>query len=110
MVRAIAYCLTAWIFVGNARRKARKRIISFLYGLPVWRRAKCVGKSLRCKGPVHVTRHTELGDHVHFNGAFFYGGGTVTIGSWFHSGEGLKIFTRNHNYEGGDSIRQYLCT
>ena len=24
----------------------------------------------------------------------------MTIGRWVHTGEGLKVFTRNHNYEG----------
>lgn len=100
MVRFIAKLLTFLVPVHKWRQWLQFRIVYLLYGLPVWRRAKSVGKALHCNGPVHVTRHTELGDHVHFNGAFFYGGGTVTIGNWFHSGEGLKIFTRNHNYEG----------
>ena len=59
---------------------------------------------MRCRGPVRVTRRTELGDHVHLNGAFFYGGGVVKIGNWCHAGEGLKVFTRNHNYDKGDAI------
>ena len=100
MVKTIAFLLTFLVFPRKLRVRARKKLINLAYGLPVWRRAKRVGKGLRCKGQVHVTRHTELGGHVHFNGAIFYGGGPVKIGSWFHSGEGLKIFTRNHNYEG----------
>ena len=32
------------------------------------------------------------------------GTGNVTFGNWVHSGEGLKIFTRNHNYNGGAAI------
>ena len=100
MVDFFVRCLTAWIVVGKVRRKVQHRLVSFIYGFPVWRRARRVGKGLRCRGPVHVTRKTELGDHVHFNGAFFYGGGVVKIGNWCHMGEGLKVFTRNHNYKG----------
>lgn len=100
MVRLVATVLTCLVPLGRLRRFLHARIVYLLYGLPVWRRAKCVGKELHCNGPVRVTRRTELGDHVHFNGAVFYGGGQVKIGNWFHSGEGLKIFTRNHNYKG----------
>lgn len=100
MVEWLVRFLTMWIVVGNARRKAQRRLKTLLYGIPVWRRAKRVGKDLRCRGPVHVTRKTELGDHVQINGAFFYGGGSVRIGDWTHLGEGLKVFTRNHNYKG----------
>ncbi len=100
MVPLLAKLLTFLVFPRRIRERLRKRIVFSLYGLPVWRRAKRVGKELHCNGPVRVTRRTELGDHVNFNGAVFFGGGEVKIGSWFHSGEGLKIFTRNHNYKG----------
>ena len=53
---------------------------------------------------MHATRHTELGDHVHFNGMWASGDGRLVIGDWFHSGDGLRIFTRNHNYDKGDAI------
>ncbi|MCR5413323.1 MAG: acyltransferase [Kiritimatiellae bacterium] len=79
-------------------------LISFWYSLPVRRRAKSVGPGLRCHGPVSVSRRTVLGESVHFNGARIYGTGDVTFGRYVHSGEGLKIFTRNHNYNGGDAI------
>ena len=100
MVKVIARLLTFLIPMRRPRLFLQARIVYCLYGLPVWRRAKRVGKALHCNGPVRVTRQTELGDHVSFNGAVFYGGGHVTIGNWVHTGEGLKIFTRNHNYEG----------
>jgi acetyltransferase-like isoleucine patch superfamily enzyme len=87
-------------FTKRSRKRVRARVKSFFHALPVRRRAVSVGRNLYCASSVRVTRHTELGDNVHFNGAIFYGGGPVKIGSWFHSGEGLKIFTRNHNYEG----------
>ena len=104
MVKFLVYCLTAWIFVGKIRRKVRSCLISFIYGLPVRLKAKRVGKALHCGGAVHATRHTELGDHVHFNGMWASGDGRLVIGDWFHSGDGLRIFTRNHNYDKGDAI------
>ena len=100
MVHFLAKLLTLIVFPRSVRERLRRRIVFALYGMPVWRRAKSVGKGLHCNGPVHITRQTELGDHVHFNGAFFFGGGKVKIGNWVHSGIGLKVFTRNHNYEG----------
>lgn len=100
MVDFLARLATFWIFPRRLREHLRKKIIWSIYGFPVRRRAMRVGSHLHCRGFVHVTRKTELGDHVNFNGAFIYGGGEVKIGDWFHSGEGLKIFTRNHNYAG----------
>lgn len=104
MIEFLAYCLTAWIVVGKVRRKVRSRLITFAYGLPVRLRAKRVGKALHCGGAVHVTRSTELGDYVHFHGMWASGDGRLVIGNWFHSGDGLRIFTRNHNYDKGDAI------
>ena len=100
MIAFAAKLATFWIFPRRAREWLRRRIVYAAYGFPVWRRARKTGRFLHCNGPVRVTRKTTLGDHVNFNGAMFYGGGEVEIGDWFHSGEGLKIFTRNHNYEG----------
>lgn len=100
MVKFVATLLTFFIPLHGLRQFLRSRIVYGLYGLPVWRRARRVGRALHCNGPVRVTRQTELGDHVSFNGAVFFGGGSVTIGRWVHTGEGLKVFTRNHNYEG----------
>lgn len=104
MIRFIAWFVSLFAIPPSRRERLRRDTLYFLYGIPVRRRAKRIGVRLRCAGPVHVTRKTELGDHVGFNGAFIYGGGKVTIGNWFHSGVGLKIFTRNHNYDRGEAI------
>jgi acetyltransferase-like isoleucine patch superfamily enzyme len=104
MIDVMIYCLTAWIVVGSVRRKVRSRMRSFIYGLPVRLKARRVGKALHCGGAVRVTRHTELGDHVHFHGMWASGNGRLVIGNWFHAGDGLRIFTRNHNYEKGEAI------
>lgn len=100
MVGFFAALVTCWIFPRTLREKARKGIIRFVFGFPVRRRAKSVGKRMRCSGSVHVTRNTVIGDGVSFNGAYIFGGGEVTFGDHVHSGVGLKIFTRNHNYKG----------
>lgn len=104
MVVVVVWLMTWWVPSRSIRTKWQRKLSYFLYGLPVRRRAKHVGEALHCTRPVRVTRKTVLGDHVHFNGAFIYGGGEVTIGSWTHLGEHLRIFTRNHNYNHGEKI------
>ena len=100
MVEFLAHVLMFFIFPRKLRVRLRNRLIYLAHGLPVRLKAKRVGKALHCGGAVHATRFTELGDHVHFNGMWASGNGRLVIGDWFHSGEGLKIFTRNHNYAG----------
>lgn len=100
MVEFLAGLLSMVVFPRSRRLKCRRRIVSLWYGMPVRRRAKAVGPGLKCHGPVHVSRRTSIGEGVSFNGAAVFGTGDVTFGNWVHSGEGLKIFTRNHNYEG----------
>ena len=45
-----------------------------------------------------------LGDHVNFNGCRIHGNGELEIGSFFHSGSNLLIFTSDHNYINAKSI------
>lgn len=104
MVEFLAMVLTAPIPLRRLRRRLRDAIVFFLRGLPVRMRVKSVGTDLRCTGKVHLTKHTELGDHVRFNGAWASGNGRLVIGRYFHSGDGLRIFTRNHNYDHGEAI------
>ena len=104
MIETIAFLLTTLFFPRKLRRHLRKKLVHFAYGLPVWLKAKRVGIDLRCTGAVHATRRTELGDHVHLHGMWASGNGRLVIGNWSHLGEGLRIFTRNHNYDKGDAI------
>ena len=104
MIAFLATLLTCWAFPSARRTRLRKNVLCWFYGMPVRRRAAKVGTGLRCKGPVTVSRKTELGDHFHTNGMIVYGGGRVTVGRYFHSGWGLRIFTRSHDYNGGESI------
>ena len=71
-----------------------------------------MGKGLRCRGPVRVTRRTELGDHVQLHGLLASGDGRFVVGNWCHFGEELRVLTRNHNYDKGDAIpydRTYIA-
>ncbi len=103
MVEAIAFILTCF-FPHKLRTRLRKKLVYFAHGLPVRLKAKRVGKDLRCHGPVHVTRFTEVGDHVCLNGLWVSGDGRFVVGNWCHFGEELRVLTRNHNYDKGDAI------
>ena len=104
MLDVLTGIMTFWVLPRSRRLKWRRRLVSFWHGLPVRRRAKSVGGGLTCHGPVKVTRHTVVGEGVSFNGARILGTGNVVFGDYVHSGEGLVIFTRNHNYDGGEAI------
>lgn len=104
MVEFIASLLSCWVPLKRVRQRWKSQIIYFLHGFPVRRKVKKVGPGLHCTAAVHLTKHTELGDHVCFNGAWASGNGRLIIGSYFHSGDGLRIFTRNHNYNHGEAI------
>lgn len=56
--------------------------------------------SFRAYGYTRLTRNTELGENVNFNGFKVYGSGKVFIGDNFHSGKGCSIITQVHNYKG----------
>lgn len=100
----LAALISCWVFPSARRTRVRLNVLCWLHGLPVRRRAAKVGAGLRCKGPVAVSRKTVLGEHFHSNGMTVYGGGAVTIGRYFHSGWNLRIFTRSHDYNGGEAI------
>ena len=104
MVEAVAFLLTILVFPRKLRMRLRKKLVRFVYGLPVRLKVKRVGKDLHCRGLVHATRFTEIGDHVHLHGMWASGDGRFVIGNWSHLGEGLRVFTRNHNYDKGDAI------
>ena len=104
MVESVAFLLTWFILPHKLRVRLRKKLIYFFHGLPVRMKAKRVGTDLRCRGRNHVTRFTELGDHVHLHGLEASGDGRFVVGNWCHLGEELRVLTRNHNYDKGDAI------
>ena len=112
VVELFARAATFLIPLRRLRMRTRRSLELFIYGLPVRLRAKKVEKGLHCGGWVRVTSRTELGAHAHLNGAWVSGTGRLVIGRYFHSGDGLRIFTRNHNYDHGEAIpydRTYIA-
>lgn len=81
-----------------------QKLFSFYYTLCVASICKSCGKNLKVNGRSVVTKNTSLGDNINFNGMEISGGGLVTIGDNFHSGEGCLMITQNHNYDTGSKI------
>jgi len=104
MVDLVAAVLTCLIPFGRLRRRLRNSVVYFLHGIPVRMKARTVGVDLRCLGSVHVTKRTELADHVRMHGAWVSGNGRFVVGRYSHLGEELRVFTRNHNYNHGEAI------
>lgn len=61
--------------------------------------ANCCGDNLTVNYKSFVTSNTLLGNNVNFNGMRIKGTGRVTIGDNFHSGQGCKMITNNHDYD-----------
>ncbi len=80
--------------------KLTAKIRQVVFGFLVKRNAASTGKDLKVNHRSYSTPNTYLGDNVNFNGMKITGGGKVVIGNNFHSGEGCRIISSNHNYEG----------
>lgn len=91
--------LTIPIFKSRPRGSARRRMLSFFRSLNARRKCKCIGKNFRCGGLIHLTRKTEIGDHVAIQSVWASGNGRLVFGHHVICGDQLRIFTRNHNYE-----------
>lgn len=83
-------------FLCKKIQKLKKR----WYAYNIKKTCKKCGTDLKVSHPSYVTGNTVLGNNVSFNGMSIKGGGEVTIGDNFHSGEGVLMITQNHNYEG----------
>lgn len=57
-------------------------------------------KGLKVNGFSKFTKNTFIAENCNFNGFVVTGLGDVKIGRYFHSGEGCRILTSFHNYEG----------
>src|SRR5690554_164407 len=92
-----------WYFVFrfyfSLKAKLKKKQ-SLYYKRQVEKNCKSFIPPLRVNGPTFVSKYTELGKNVSFNGMSIGGIGKVKIGDNFHSGVGCKILTQIHNYEG----------
>ena len=77
-----------------------KKLKSFFYTSIAKFSCKNCNAGLKANGYTKLTRNTEIGENVNFNGLIVYGKGRCVFGDNFHSGFGCKIITTYHNYEG----------
>lgn len=80
--------------------KIKRRLRTKINTTITKRKVKSYKNPLRVNYKSTFSRNTILEKNTNFNGITIHGNGNVTIGSNFHSGKDLKIFTTNHNYEG----------
>lgn len=85
-------------------KRLLKKIYAFLCRKICLKPVKLYGVEPHVNKWCKFSRNTVIGNHCNFNGISIYGQGKVEIGDYFHSGEGIKIFTTYHNYEGGKRI------
>ena len=76
---------------------------------PYWTRiakekAASCGRDLYVGYNSEFTGEVHFGNNCNFNGMRVIGGGKVTFGDNFHSGEECMIITQNHNYDHGEAI------
>lgn len=86
--------------VGKWLRRCKAKWSTTLCTLKAKRQLKRYGVGLRVNHPCIFGGHVEVGDYCNFNGMWVSGGGKVTFGNYFHSGQECLIITQNHNYEG----------
>ena len=88
----------------QAVRKVLKQLRRKRYSAAARRIAASCGKDLRVNHPSRFTRFCRFGNNCNFNGMTVLGGGNVTFGDNFHSGENCRIITQNHNFDHGEAI------
>jgi acetyltransferase-like isoleucine patch superfamily enzyme len=81
-----------------------KNLKRFYYTNKVKRKIKVVGDNLKVNNKSTISKNTELGNNVNFNGMYIAGNGKVIIGNNFHSGIECMMLTSNHNYDRGEAI------
>lgn len=100
VIHFIIWLITVPIMSGKLRGRLRSRMKSFFWSLPARRKCKRIGARFRCGGLVRLTRKTEIGHDVALQGVWASGNGRLVFGNHIACGDQLRIFTRNHNYEG----------
>lgn len=98
--RWLVWLVTMPIMTSKLRGRLRRQALSWARSLPVRRKVKKIGCDFLCGGHAKLTRHTEIGDHVALMGVVASGNGRLVFGDYVRAGEGLMIYTRNHNYHG----------
>ncbi|MBO4480240.1 MAG: acyltransferase [Alphaproteobacteria bacterium] len=92
------FSLLSRIIYGQSKRELQRDI----YTRSIQKQVKSCGLGLRVNAPCSMTHNTILGDHCNFNGMRITGSGMCKIGNYFHFGDGCRILTENHNYEGDE--------
>ena len=88
-----------------ARMFKRYIPLKAVYAYEVAHRCKSVGKNLYVNSPSFgFSKNVTLGDDVSFNGCTVHGSGELEVGSYFHSGTNLYIFTSDHKYQDATAI------
>ena len=92
-------------------KRIRKKIRLFMrdrrrkrYSAEARRIAASCGAGLKVNHPSRFSRFCRFGDNCNFNGMRVLGGGEVSFGNNFHSGENCRIITQNHNFDHGTAI------
>lgn len=100
----ITYLLYS-IFISLPRRLERSQLMRNLWLYGVKRSGSKIGNHVTVNGRVKgINRNVTVGDYANFNGLTIIGGGTLTIGNYFHSGKDIVIITESHNFENAESI------
>lgn len=81
-----------------------KKILRFLCTKLATRQVASYGEEFRVNFPCRFTKNTSIGKCCNFNGINVYGGGSLRIGDYFHSGKRIEIYTDSHNYDKGEAI------
>lgn len=85
-------------------KKVIKKLLQKYHSVRVRKQAASCGIGLKVNYKTFVTPNTYLGNNVNFNGLQIGGGGKVSIGDNFHSGQECMFITSNHNYDNGKAI------
>ena len=90
--------------VGRKLSRSWRRMLCWIRSAAVRRIAASCGTGLKVNHPCRFTRFCRFGNNCNFNGMTVRGGGEVTFGDNFHSGENCRIITQNHNFDHGTAI------
>lgn len=101
MISFINYAL----FVAIPNRITRSGLMKAAWSYAARRSSGKVGEYVSVNRPIRgLHKKVTIGDHANFNGMRIIGTGRLSIGNYFHSGNGIVIITETHNYNSGDYI------
>lgn len=59
---------------------------------------------IKANGYTKLSKNTQVGENVNFNGLIIQGKGKCVFGNNFHSGPKCRIITINHDFNNGEAI------